>query len=413
MTNLMKELEALYLSEQDLSLTGFSDKEIRTMLPGMMETEQDYVINGLEGVIPAQILVVGFDGNVGMPLPDLKGSIAEIINSHERILIPVSGDKCSTAALVWCKSNNIDFSKAVFVDLNFGQRMWRWHDDYLTYLEGHMEIEITRAPDLKDAWLADIKEQGYPSKEKLWCCNSYKKKVLSSFYTENPENTIIVMGAFNQEGVPPLRHVGKLVEENVHYAAPLLDLNEDGIVAYVGSAGIMLNPLYQITDKYFCPLCPQYSRPDYSFIKEHDLDLWVRWMVYFGRSQFCRDYVDLGKFATQAVDFIAESIDPRREGKYSQFALELPECRQPSRQEVREGDDYGWDKEADAQLSPETRLDAPRGKWWIEKGHSDFFTKQEAEMKKHHEDRGDMPLDEWMAIKIAEAKEAAKAEGWM
>lgn len=413
MTNLMKELEALYLDGNDLSLTGFSDKEIRTMLPGMMETEQDYAISGVEGAIPSMLTTVGFDGMMGMPIPEKYDPLSLFINQHDRIIVPVSGDKYGVASIIWCKNNGVDMSKVIFVDTNFGPRNWRWHDDYLVYLEGQFGVEIVRDSSHCDEWLQDIKTQGYPSKEKPWCCNQYRKAAISKHYTEDPEKTVVFIPSVQQEGLPQMRPYGKVIEDGVHFVAPFMSLTEDAIVEFVAKTGIKLNPLYQITDKYLCPLCCQYSRPDFAFVKQHDLDLWIRWMIYFGRAQFCREYLDGGKFAAQAVELICESIEPRLEGKYRKYALSLPDCPQPDRQEVREGDDYGWDPDKDKNLDPETRLDKPRGKWWLEKGHSDFFKKQQAEIEAYHKERGDMPLDQWLEIQVAKAKEAAKAEGWM
>jgi hypothetical protein len=410
MNNLMKELEALYHLDADLELTGFSDREIKTMLPGLLETSEDFAIKGgLEGVVPAQ-LITGLDGKVGSSVAHAEGSLVEWINKFERILVPCAGDRHGVAALIWAV-NNCDKEKIVAFDTNFGQRMWRWHDDYLTYLEGQLSIQIKRAEDRCQDWKDEIKRRGYPTHEQPWCCNTFRYNSYKRRYTENPENTVVIFGfGANPPSELSFRQMGRL-DDGAYYAAPFFDKDDKEVLHFSMALGIMLNPLYSVTDQYICPGCPMYGRPDAVFLKEHDLDLWIRWMIYFGRAQFCKEYVDSGAFGKQAIELIGDGAQARETGKYAEFALYLLDCPQPKRQQIREGDDYGWDPEKDAKLPQEGRYDISRGRWWVDVGHSANFKKMMEETERAKAARGDMPLDQYMEIAVAEAKRKAEEEG--
>jgi hypothetical protein len=413
--NLLREMEALYGADQDLNLTGYTDAEIKKMYPGLLETDADFVLlSDSEGTIPSDAAFAGVDGLVGSGIPETgegAKNLTEWVNAHDRIIVPFSGDRMGLAALCWCLSSGIPMSKTVIVDTFFGQRLWRWHDEYIHYIENALGVTVQKSEDKVERWYQEIKERGWPSKENPWCCNKLRSEGLRSLFTDSPENTVIVWGqALSPEGKPIYRQRGKMPDTGVHYAAPFCTQPDTSLTAMIESNGIKLNPLYNVTDLYLCPGCPRYERPDFVFLKEHDLDLWIRWVIYFGKSQWCREYVETEKFDEIALSFIGDGIEAREFGNYRDYAQELPECVQPDRVEIREGDDYGWDPDADAKLPPKGRLDRPRGNWWKEVGTSEAYKQMKVDVKKYHEDRGDMSLDEWLKIRIKGAKDAANAE---
>lgn len=413
--NLLREMEALYGADQDLSLTGYGEDEIKKMYPGLLETADDFaLLSDSEGTIPSDIAFAGVDGLVGSAVPESnKGakSLSEWINQHDRIIVPFSGDRMGLASLCWCLSSHIDTSKMIVVDTFFGQRLWRWHDEYLSYVENTLDIKIQRSTDKTDRWYKEIKERGWPSRENPWCCNRLRSEGIRSLFTDNSERTVIVWGQpSTQDGKSIYRQRGIMPDTSVHYAAPFYNQPDSTLNAIIQTNGVLLNPLYKITDLYLCPGCPRYDRPDFVFLKKHDLDLWIRWMVYFGKSQWCKEYVESEKFDTVALSMIGDGIEPREYGTHRDFAQELPDCPQPVREEVREGDNYGWDPEEDAKLDPDGRLDRPRGNWWREVGTSEAYKKMEEDVKSYHEARGDIPLDEWLSARVKEAKQAARDE---
>lgn len=413
--NLLREMEALYGADQDLTLTGYGEDEIKKMYPGLLETAEDFMLlSDSEGTIPSDIAFAGVDGMVGSAVPESKKGVkglSEWVNQHDRILVPFSGDRMGLAALCWCLSSQVDMSKTVIVDTFFGQRLWRWHNDYMSYVEETLKVKVERSSDKTDRWFKEIKERGWPSRENPWCCNKLRSEGLRTLFTDNAEGTVIVWGQpVGPEGKAVYRQRGIMPDTNVHYAAPFHNQKDDALTAVIGSTGVLLNPLYKVTDLYLCPGCPRYERPDFVFLKEHDLDLWIRWVIYFGKSQWCKDYVETETFDEIALSLIGDGIEPREYGTYRDLAQELPDCPQPLREEVREGDNYGWDPEADAKLDPDKRLDKPRGNWWKEVGTSEAYKKMKVDVEQYHKDRGDMPLEDWLTIKIKEAKEASSAE---
>lgn len=55
-------------------------------------------------------------------------------------------------------------------------------------------------------------------------------------------------------------------------------------------------------------------------------------------------------------------------------------------------------------------MDKPRDAWWDEVGYSDVFIKMKGETETYHRERGDAPLEDWLKVKIQEAKQVAAAE---
>lgn len=411
--NLLREMEALYGMDFDLDLTGYGQDEIKIMYPGLLETEEDFaLVNDLEGVTPSESLSLGPDGLVGKPIPksDRKTALPDWLNSFEKVIVPFSGDRMGLAALCYCIQNGIDQMKLTIVDTFFGQRLWRWHDDYLRYVEKTLGVDILQSQDRLEEWLEEIKKRGYPTKEVPWCCNWLRMGSIEAQFTENPFQSVVVWGTPKQpDGAVLYRERGVILGSGVSYAAPFNKQTDLALTKTIQSSGVNLNPLYKVTDMYLCPGCPRYSRPDFVFLKEHDLDLWIRWMIYFGKSQFCGQYVD-EHFNDTALDLIGDGIDPREYGKHREYASDLPECPQPMRNVVRAGDNYGWNPEEDKKLPAEDRLDKPRDAWWDEVGYSDVFIKMKGETETYHRERGDAPLEDWLKVKIQEAKQVAAAE---
>jgi hypothetical protein len=351
---------------------------------------------------------------VGSAIPESKKGakgLSEWVNQHDRIIVPFSGDRMGLAAICWCLSSQVDMEKVIVVDTFFGQRIWRWHEDYLDYVERTLEVKIQRSENKMDRWYKEIKERGWPSRENPWCCNRLRSEGIRTLFTDNAEDTVIIWGQpANSDGKSIYRQRGIMPDTSVHYAAPFYNQSDETLGAVISATGVLLNPLYKVTDLYLCPGCPRYERPDFVFLKQHDLDLWIRWVIYFGKSQWCKEYVETEKFDETALTLIGDGIEPREYGTYKDFAQDLPDCPQPIREEVREGDDYGWDPDEDAKLDPDGRLDKPRGDWWKEVGTSEAYKAQQEEVAKYHAERGDMPLDDWLAVKVQEAKKAAAEE---
>ena len=412
--NLLAEMETLYGMDAPLESTGYNLSEIRQLYPGLLETEEDFALTGdSDGTIPADLIHKGADGLVGKPIPKTGsgGTLTEWINSHSNIIVPFSGDRTGLAALCWCVTSGVDMSRVIIVDTFFGQRLWRWHFDYLAYVENTLGVKVTKSEDRFEEWVAMIKDRGWPSKEQPWCCNRLRNGALKAHYIKDPINSVIVWGQSDGSNNKPVyRQRGIMPDTSVNYAAPFYKQQDESLTAVIENLGVKLNPLYQITDLYLCPGCPRYNRPDFVFLKNHDLDLWIRWMVYFGKSQWNKEYLESDAFNDRGLELVGDNIEPREYGQYRKYAQSLPDCPQPDRDTIRKGDHYGWDLEVDKKLDIEGRLDRPRGAWWEEVGTSEAFRAMEDEVKAQKDERGDMPLEEWLTIKITEAKEQARLD---
>lgn len=413
--NLLAEFEALYGDEIDITLTGYDMDEVKTLYPGLLESDSDHAITNPDAT---RAIHKGSDGKIGRALPKTEKGVEDLvewINSFDQVLVPFSGDREGLAALCWAIKNGVKTENLVVKDvLDFGQRLFHFHDSYLTYVSEALGVQIVKhEDDLLEEFLDKIKEDGFPTSARPWDTLVFQDRLLREAFTEDESNTVILLGSIsNPEEDVVYRERGVFPDSDARYAAPFCEESDAARTEVIRSAEVKLNPIYQVTDGYFNPFSPFYSRPDYAFIKKYDLDLWIRWMIYFGRSQFCESFVEGGQFNDRALELLADSIEPREYGTYRKDAMELPEAPQPVREAIYAGDDYGWNRELDEeQLDPEKRLDKPRGRWWEEVGYSAAFKKMDEETKREKEERGDTPLDEWLPARVAEAKRKAAEEG--
>lgn len=410
MGNLIYELETLYSlgGEESLNSTGFDETEIRTILPGLIDTEEEHIVQDLEGVIPIELSMTASDGLMGKRIKS-KLSPEKYLKQHTgETIILFNGNKTDLASVCWAIQNGCDPKDLIVIDFTFGQRMWRWHEDYLDYISKELGITIQKSgTDDINKFKESIKEQGYPTEEKPYCCNVYKSRAISK-NIKDPENALIIFGSTKTEdGVQTVRTKGKLITTNITYLAPFAADTPSKIIEVIDKSGISLNPLYKRLDSYLCPGCPYYKSPDYVMLKEEDLDLWIRWIVYMGRAQHHSESLKEGYLNKQLLRMIGDGIDARKTGTYADKALDFPECPQPMRDTIREGDDYGWDAEADKKLPDSGYIDKPRENWFEHEDFSKAYYALGEECNRVQEAINEQGYDAYMEKTVARAKEVA------
>jgi len=283
--------------------------------------------------------------------------------------------------------------------------MWKWQEDYLKYVEKELKIKITKDDNKLVGFIDHLNKYGFPTEDKLWCCNSYKRKALLNAAGADHSNTILLTGITkNSEGQQLYRTKGEFTDSGISYAAPFAVQMDKAITEEIKKVGVKLNPIYQLLDQCLCPGCPAYSSSDMVFLKNHDLDLWTRWILYVGQGQHHREFVESGGLNTQLLRMIGEGMVPTEFGKYREDALPLPDVKQPRRDSIRVGDNYGWDKEEDAKLPIEEKLDVAREPWFEYEEYSNSYKAIEKQCADIHERIEKIGLENHMKKVIEKAK---------
>lgn len=410
MGNLMYELETLYslAGEDGLASTGYEDHEIKSLLPGLLDTEKDHQAENIEGVVPIDLTMTAPDGLVGKRIREEDIPTQDWVNQHDVAVVLFNGNRTDLAALCWAM-DNVKIELRI-IDFSFGQRMWRWHDEYLDYIEEQLGLKgrIERTSrNSQDEFKEGIVNKGYPSENKMWCCNIYKRRAISEV-TKGKETSVLILGVAKEEGVQLYRERGKFIDFGINYVAPFAAGVDEDLTHQIEKFDVKLNPLYKRSNQYLCPGCPGYKSPDFVALKEHDLDLWIRWIVTAGKAQHNKEFLDSGALNTLLLNMIGDGIDPREHGKYEDKAQELPNCPQPTRNTIRPGDNYGFDPEADKNLSDTSQLDKPREVWFEHEPYSKAYHElgeECAAVAKSIEEKG---MEQHLADSVEQAKQIAK-----
>lgn len=410
MSNLIYELETLYSLGGDDSLesTGFEHEEIKTLLPGLLDTVEDMKVSDIEGTIPIEQSMVGPDNLMGSKLQsDL--SPVEYLKQHDgEIVILFNGNRTDLSVICWAIQNGIKPESLLIIDFSFGQRMWKWHRDYLNYVEEKLGVTVLSSGISETSKFTDsIKEKGFPSENTPFCCNIYKPKALTHNIQDKENALILFGGTKTEDGEQLLRTKGKLINTDLKYIAPFAADSPDKTMEVIQESDVELNPLYKRTDSYLCPGCPMYKSPDYTMLREIDLDLWIRWTLYMGRAQHNSEAMREGYLNDQLLRMIGDGIEPRKHGKFADFAQEIPNCVQPVRRQVRAGDNYGWSEEEDKDLPESDRLDQIREQWWENEEFSKAYTALTDECTQVQSSIEKLGLDEHLKQSVKKAKEVA------
>jgi len=332
MPALIEELEALYgLDDPNLPVTdtGFSEMEIRSFLPGMMETEEvDYKIpHGTEGIL------VGFmnrrqqDGKIGSPDPYInKKDDESVLFEFDITVIPTNGGAMSIATAL--KVREIDSSKRmIFIYSNPGTPQFEDTIPYLEHAAKMLDAEFINASPPDDTeFRGRISTQGYPSLENLWCEIGIVLPSIENWLRKEglaTSKTVMVLGATSDQA-EHFRRIGKF-ERSYTYFNPFIEFKDGDLYAFLEknlSDVLGLHPMYRHFTSISCCCCPQYKSPDFAYMKNNMLKTWLTNLEYFGYSKRNRSYRYSENFDRVLKDMIAESIDPRALLPFAEFAME-------------------------------------------------------------------------------------------
>ena len=332
MPALMEELEALYGMDEPLlplTDTGFSENEIRSMLPGLLETEDvEYKISpGTEGLLMGYMPRMQQDGKIGTPDPFFsKKDAMDILVSFDTAIIPSTGSAISIASAIKIRQLSSDI-QLLIVHSNPGTNQFADTIPYLKHIAKELNAEFLDVSPKNDLeFRGRIPTQGYPSVSNLWCEIGIVIPSMENYLKTNNmlnKTTVMVLGATREQSVY-FRRIGKF-ENSYYYFNPFLEFQDEDLLIFLEQnlpPHVGLHPMYKHLTSIQCPQCPLYKAPDFAFMKNNMLLTWIQNLEYFGYSKRNRSYRYSENFDKLLKDMIAESIDERAILPYSDLAMD-------------------------------------------------------------------------------------------
>lgn len=321
MPALIAELEALYnLGDSKAAMpdTGFSDLELKSLLPGLLEDEEvDYAV----ATAPLQ----GFssrmrqDGKVGGPalkLEELSNKV--LLNKFDTIVIPVFGGCNDIASVLEAVAHRGESTKIIMLFSHPGCSQFPETLPYLKYVAQTLDVFLVElSPENDENFRGRIVAQGYPDVSNLWCETGMAIAQIEAYLEENGmacDKTVMLLGSIG-ENAKVFRRVGKF-DQGYFYFCPFLEFTEKKLHGYLKKnlpKGLGVHPLYKYINMIACIGCPLYHQPDFAWMREDEgaFPSWLKVLEYFGYGKRNRSYRYGGKFDQQLRKIIAEGIDVR------------------------------------------------------------------------------------------------------
>jgi 3'-phosphoadenosine 5'-phosphosulfate sulfotransferase (PAPS reductase)/FAD synthetase len=329
--SLIQELEALFNLDDDtvpITDTGFDEMEIKSLLPGMLETEEDYRLPpGEEGGVPTFRQRLRQDGKIGRPDKHKESlSSEEIFAQFKNVIVPFFGGKNNLAALLEAVRYAKD--KVTVMYATPGTKPFPWTLPYVKHITDTLDVPLVDvSPKDSKYFRGRVTAQGYPSKDVLWCESGIVFPGIENYIKKNEllnSSTVMVLGVLHAEETT-YRKIASF-EKSYYYYCPFLDRTEEDLYVYFEESmpdAIGLHPLYKHVAYIGCPGCPLYDAPDFSFFKNdpRTFPLWIQWLEYFSYSKRNISYRNGGRFDAFLREYIAEAIDPRVVLPFSKFAM--------------------------------------------------------------------------------------------
>lgn len=331
MPNLIAELEALYnLDDPNIAMmdTGFSDLELKSLLPGILEDEEvDYAVATAPlGEFSSRMRQDGKVGGPALKLEKLANDI--LLNKFETVVIPVFGGCNDTASVIEAVSHRKDY-KIIMIYSHPGCAQFEETLPYLKHVSKVLDVFLVElSPKSDETFRGRISTQGYPDVSNLWCETGMVIAQIEEYLSEHGmsnDKTVMLLGSIGDDS-KMFRRVGKF-DQGYCYFCPFASFTERKLHAYLKKnlpKGLRLHPLYRYINMIACPGCPLYHPPDYAWMQSDEgaFSNWLKVLEYFGYSKRNRSYRYGGKFDAQLRTIIAESIDVRVVLPYADLAMD-------------------------------------------------------------------------------------------
>ena len=333
MPALIAELEALYnLDDPNIAMmdTGFSDLELKSLLPGLLEDEEiDYAAApGPLGSFSGFASRMRQDGKVGGPAPKMEELANDVLlNKFKIVVIPVFGGCNDIASVLEAVSHRKNY-KIIMIYSHPGCTQFAETLPYLQYVSQVLDVSLVElSPKSDEIFRGRISTQGYPDASNLWCETGMVMAQIEEYLSENEmsdDKTVMLLGSIGED-TKIFRRVGKF-DQGYFYFCPFASFTERKLHAYLKKSlpkGLGLHPLYKHLTLIACPGCPLYHPPDFAWMQSDEgaFSNWLKVLEYFGYSKRNRSYRYGGRFDAQLRIIIAENIDVRVVLPYADLAM--------------------------------------------------------------------------------------------
>ena len=334
MPQLIAELEALYnLDDPGVAMmdTGFSDLELKSLLPGLLEDEEiDYAVATAPlGEFSSRMRQDGKIGGPAAKLEKLANSV--LLNKFETVIVPVFGGCNDIASVIEAVSHRKKY-KIIMIYSHPGCTQFAETLPYLQYVSRALDISLVElSPKSDEIFRGRISTQGYPDVSNLWCETGMVIAQIEEYLSENgmsDAKTVMMLGSIGEDS-KIFRRVGKF-DQGYFYFCPFANFTERKLHAYLKKSlpkGLGLHPLYAHLNMIACPGCPLYHPPDFAWMQSDEgaFSNWLKVLEYFGYSKRNRSYRYGGRFDAQLRTIIAENIDERAVLPYADLAMNREE----------------------------------------------------------------------------------------
>ena len=167
-------------------------------------------------------------------------------------IISFSGGADSTAVLIYCRENNIDYKEVIYME-DWYPYPGNYMKEYFNYIEKEFNIKITKLPCDRKYWIS--KNGGHhPRLPHPYCCR-IKSKIFANHCKENygKEGIVIIMGIRKSESAKRNKYIeygdwywNKRFGVHYKYWYPILKFIDTK--HYCNIHKVKINPLYDEYD---------------------------------------------------------------------------------------------------------------------------------------------------------------------
>ena len=335
MPSLIYELEALYnLDDPGVPITdtGFSELEIRGLLPSLLDDDSDErrykIAPATAGGFVAFSHRIRQDGKVGNPVSILKEAGEEEVYSHfSDIIVPCFGDIHGIAVLLSAVS--FEPKKVRLLYGTPGCSQFKCTVPYLQYMANKLGARFVDVSPVDDKeYKGRISAQGFPSEKNLWDEALVLGRIEDYMRKENlfGPTTLMVLGAENSAMYDPVFRRLCLFEGSYYCFCPFLEFVGSALYEFVEKnlpPKTGLHPYYAHIGTISYPSSPLLLAKDYLWMKTTPemFPYWLGAIEYFALSKRNRSYRYSGHFDYMLKTMIAEGIDPWMLLPYSDLAM--------------------------------------------------------------------------------------------
>lgn len=334
MPSLIYELEALYnLDDPGVPVTdtGFSELEIRGLLPSLLDEDGDErrykIAPATAGGFVAFSHRIRQDGKIGQPAPLEKETDEEIYSLFSDIIVPCFGDVYGIAALL-----SASYFEPTRIRLLYGTpgcTQFKCTVPYLQYMSNKLGARFVDVSPMDDKeYKGRISTQGFPSEKNLWDEALVLGRIEDYMRKEGlfGPTTLMVLGVESSAMYDPVFRRLCSFEGSYYCFCPFLEFVDSALYEFVEKnlpPKTGLHPYYAHMGTISYPSSPLLLAKDFLWMKTTPemFPYWLGAIEYFALSKRNRSYRYSGHFDYMLKTMIAEGSDEWALLPYTDFAM--------------------------------------------------------------------------------------------